>query len=171
MALTDTQIRKAKPDAKPFTLFDGQGLYLLVQPNGSRLWRWKYRHEGKPRLISFGEYPDTSLAMARLAHQTARMELAKGNDPSAQRKAQKQAAKVQDEAAKAEAVTEQRKVENSFKNIALHWHEWWSKGVDADTAAYIMRRLEADVFPVIGNQPIDTIKAADVRKLILRMNR
>ncbi len=169
MALTDTQIRKAKPDAKPFTLFDGQGLYLLVQPNGSRLWRWKYRHEGKPRLISFGEYPDTSLAMARLAHQTARMELAKGNDPSAQRKAQKQAAKVQDEAAKAEAVTEQRKVENSFKNIALHWHEWWSKGVDADTAAYIMRRLEADVFPVIGNQPIDTIKAADVRKLILRI--
>jgi integrase len=160
MALTDTHIRNAKPDAKPLTLFDGQGLYLLIQPNGSKLWRWKYRHEGKPRLIAFGQYPETSLAMARLAHQTARMELAKGNDPSAQRKAQK-------EAAKAEAEVEQRKVENSFKNIALRWHEWWSKGVDSDTAAYIMRRLEADVFPTIGNKPIDTIKAADVRKLIL----
>ncbi len=162
MALTDTQIRNVKPDTKPMTLFDGQGLYLLIQPNGSKLWRWKYRHEGKPRLLGFGQYPETSLATARFAHQTARMELAKGNDPSAQRKAQK-------EAAKAEAETEQRMCENSFKNIALRWHEWWSKGVDSDTAAYIMRRLEADVFPAIGNQPMDTIKAADVRKLILRI--
>lgn len=162
MKLTDTHIRNAKPDTKPMTLFDGQGLYLLIQPKGSKLWRWKYRHEGRPRLISFGEYPDTTLAMARTAHQRARMELAKGNDPSAQRKAQRAAAKAQDEAAKVEA-------ENSFKNIALRWHEWWSKGVDAETAAYIMRRLEADVFPVFGDQPIDTIKAADVRRLILRI--
>ncbi len=79
MALTDTQIRNAKPATKPTTLFDGQGLYLLIQPNGSKLWRWKYRHEGKPRLIAFGQYPETSLAMARFAHQNARMELSKGN--------------------------------------------------------------------------------------------
>lgn len=169
MALTDTQVRNAKPATKPSTLFDGQGLYLLIQPNGSKLWRWKYRYEGKPRLIAFGQYPDISLATARDRHAAARAELNKGHDPSAQRKARKRAVRAQDEAAKAEAETEQRKVENSFKNIALRWHEWWSKGVDADTAAYIMRRLESDVFPVFGSQPIDTIKAADVRKLILRI--
>lgn len=162
MALTDTQIRNAKPATKPTTLFDGQGLYLLIQPNGSKLWRWKYRHEGKPRLIAFGQYPETSLAMARFAHQNARMELSKGIDPSTQRKALKEAAKV-------EAETEQRKAENSFKAIAIKWHERWSKGVDADTAAYIMRRLEADVFPAFGSEPIDAIKPVDVRRLILRI--
>jgi integrase len=169
MALTVKEIEAAKPNAKPFTLFDGQGLYLLIQPNGSKLWRWKYRYEGKPRLIAFGQYPDISLATARDRHAAARAELNKGHDPSAQRKAHKDAAKAQDEAAKAEAAAEQDRAANSFKAIALKWHEWWSKGVDADTAAYILRRLEADVFPAFGHLPIDTIKAAEVRKLILRI--
>lgn len=169
MALTDTKIRNAKPVEKPFTLFDGQGLYLLVQPNGKKLWRWKYRHEGKPRLIAFGQYPDISLSTARERHAAARAELNKGNDPSAQRKAQKEAVKAQDEAAKAEQQAEQEKAANSFKAIAFRWHDWWSKGVDADTAAYILRRLESDVFPDFGLKPIDTIKAADVRRLILKI--
>jgi len=171
MVLTDIQIRNAKADSKALTLFDGQGLYLLIQANGAKLWRWKYRYKGKQRLMALGQYPQTSLAMARFAHQTARMELLKGNDPSAQRKAQKEATKAQDQAAKAEAETEQRKTENSFKNVALKWHNHWSAGdnVSEDTAAYIMRRLEADVFPVFGMRPIDSIKPLEILELIERI--
>ena len=66
-----------------------------------------------------------------------------------------------------EAEAEQRRATNSFKAVALNWYQWWSKGVDADTAAYIFRRLEADVFPDFGSMPVDDIKAADIRRLIL----
>lgn len=164
MALTDTQIRNAKPKLKPYTLFDGQGLYLLIQPNGAKLWRWKYRYEGKPRLMALGQYPQTSLAMAHNAHHTARKMLASGVNPMAAKKANKQAVK-------AEAEAEQRNAENSFKAVALKWHKHWSTGDDVseDTAAYIMRRLEADVFPVFDVRPMDSIKPLEIFKLIERI--
>lgn len=162
--LTNAAIKAADPQGKPFTMPDSKGLYLLVRPNGSKLWRFQYQYQGKPRLMALGQYPETSLAMARAAHAAARVELAKGIDPGEQRKAQKQAVKAQAEA-------EQLRAAKSFKRIAEQWHQWWSKGVDADTAAYILRRLEGDVFPVLGNVSIDEIKAADIRNLILEIQR
>lgn len=158
--LTHATIKAAEPMEKPYTVPDSQGLYLLVRPTGAKLWRFQYQFQGKPRLMALGEYPDTSLAMARTAHATARVELAKGIDPAAQRKAQKEAVKAQEKA-------DQIRAEKSFKRIAEQWHQWWAKGVDADTAAYILRRLEADVFPDLGDVCIDDIKAADIRKLVL----
>ena len=65
MSLTDTAIKKAKPGDKPVKLSDGKGLYLLVNPVGSKLWRWKYRFLGKEKVMSLGAYPDVSLAQAR----------------------------------------------------------------------------------------------------------
>jgi hypothetical protein len=65
MPLTDTAIKKAKPGAKPVKLSDGRGLYLLVSPAGSKLWRWKYRFLGKEKVMALGAYPDVSLAQAR----------------------------------------------------------------------------------------------------------
>lgn len=158
--LTNAAIKAADPQTKPFTMPDSHGLYLLVKTNGSKLWRFQYQHQGSPRLMALGQYPETSLAMARAAHSAARVELAKGIDPCAQRKAQKQAVKAETEA-------EQIRAAKSFRRIAGQWHLRWAKGVDADTAAYILRRLEADVFPVFGDRPIDELKAADIRNLIL----
>ncbi|WP_420237363.1 integrase arm-type DNA-binding domain-containing protein [Telmatobacter bradus] len=68
MALTDTQIRKAKQSDKPYRMSDGGGLYLQIVPSGGKLWRWKYRFDGKEKLMALGKYPDVSLAQARERH-------------------------------------------------------------------------------------------------------
>ena len=86
MALTDLKIRKAKPADKPYKLFDSNGLYIHVQPNGSKLWRWKYRYAKKERLLSYGPYPLISLAEAREKQMEGRKLLLDGIDPSVKRK-------------------------------------------------------------------------------------
>ncbi len=86
MPLTDLKIRKANGRAKPYKLTDGNGLFLLVKPNGSKLWQQKYRHVGKERLLSHGMYPDVTLAQARTKRDEARSLLAEGGDPSVQKR-------------------------------------------------------------------------------------
>lgn len=86
MPLTDLKIRKAKIDTKAYKLSDGGGLFLLVKPNGSKLWQQKYRHLGKERLLSHGKYPDVSLTAARQKRDKARALLADGGDPSVQKR-------------------------------------------------------------------------------------
>lgn len=170
MALTDVKIRAAKPktekngEIKANRLADAGGLYLLVTPTGGKLWRWNYRFDRKQKTMPFGKYPDVTLALARERHGVARTELAKGNDPMALRKAEKTAVK-------AEAEAEKTCDANSFKAVALKWHEFYSPGVDSDTAAYILRRLEADVFPVLGKKPITEVKPSEVRELIKAIER
>jgi hypothetical protein len=85
MALSDTEIRRSKAAGAPYKLADAHGLYLLVKPNGSKLWRWKYRFGGKEKLMALGSYPEFSLAEAREIHAGARKQLAHGADPMAQR--------------------------------------------------------------------------------------
>jgi hypothetical protein len=87
--LSEIAIRAAKPREKPYKLSDGRGLYLLVNPNGSRWWRFKYSRFGKERGLSLGVYPDVTLAMARKRRDEARTQLADGIDPSHKRKAEK----------------------------------------------------------------------------------
>ena len=87
--LTEKAVQAAKAADKPEKLFDGGGLYLLVNPQGSRLWRLKYRIHGKEKLLAIGAYPDVSLKRAREKRDEARRLLADGIDPSAQRKAEK----------------------------------------------------------------------------------
>jgi len=89
MALTDLKIKASRPASNPYHLTDGHGFFLVVQPNGSKLWRWKYRFEGKFRLMALGSYPEVSLANARAAHAEARAKLLKGIDPMTERKAEK----------------------------------------------------------------------------------
>ncbi|MCL8380653.1 Arm DNA-binding domain-containing protein [Xanthobacter aminoxidans] len=83
MPLTDTAIRAAKAGDKPYKLADGGGLYLLVNPTGSRLWRLKYRIEGKEKLLAIGPYPDVTLAKARARRDDAKKAIIDGADPSA----------------------------------------------------------------------------------------
>lgn len=141
MALSPTAVRNAKPGGKS-RLFDAHGLYLQVAPSGGRLWRLKYRFEGKEKLLALGAYPDVSLAAARVRCADARKLLAGGTDPGAQRKADKR------EAAMADAGT--------FAAVAREWtgkqHRWTKEHADA-----VRRRLEVDLFPDLGALPINTI--------------
>lgn len=86
MALSDLAIRNAKPAEKPYKLSDSGGLYLLVQTNGSRLWKLKYRFDGKERSLAFGPYPLVALAEAREKRDAAKKLLLAGTDPSAQKR-------------------------------------------------------------------------------------
>jgi hypothetical protein len=88
MALTDTAIRGTKPGQKLFKVYDRDGLFLLVNPGGSKLWRWRYRFDGKEKLMALGEYPLVNLGEARELHFAARKTLAAGIDPMAERKAE-----------------------------------------------------------------------------------
>ena len=118
MALTDTAIRGTKSGTKPFKMYDREGLFLLVNPSGSKLWRWRYRFEGKEKLMALGEYPLVGLAQAREIHLAARKSLVAGTDPMASRKAEGEAKQKESEA-------RQREEENSFENVARDWWKWW----------------------------------------------
>ncbi|WP_408585887.1 Arm DNA-binding domain-containing protein [Novosphingobium sp.] len=82
MPLTELQVKSAKPADRPYKLADGGGLHLLVQPNGSRLWRLKYRFEGREKLLSFGSYPSIGIAAAREKRHAAKALLQEGKDPA-----------------------------------------------------------------------------------------
>lgn len=145
MPLTDAAARQAKPGTSPTKLSDGHGLYLLVNPSGSKLWRWKYRHLGKEKLMPLGQYPLVTLAQARQARDDARRLLAQGVDPMEERKLAKVAAKAA--------------AEDSFESIARQWWAHWSGPRSPRHADYVIRRLEADVFPALGARPVASITA------------
>jgi integrase len=145
MPLTNVEIRNAKPGEKPIKLFDGGGLFLLISPAGGKWWRLKYRFGGKEKLLSLGTYPEVSLSEAREKRDQARKLLAADVDPGENRKAQK-AAKTDSDA-------------NSFEVIGREWFGKFSPSWAASHADKIIRRLERDVFPWIGKQPIADITA------------
>ena len=155
MPLTDTGIRNAKASKKPVKLFDERGLYLEVAPAGGKWWRLKYRFDGKEKRLSLGVYPDVGLRDARDRRDTARKLLADGIDPSANRKAQK--------SIRADGVS------NSFEVVAREWFAKYSTTWAADHGISIMRRLESDVFPWIGAQPIADIPASEVLAVVRRI--
>ena len=155
MPLTDTAIRKAKAGAKPTRIFDGGGLYLQVSPTGAKLWRFKYRFDGKEKLLAFGVYPDVSLASARDRRDKARKQLAEGIDPSEKRKAAK--------AARAGLAA------NTFEVIGREWYARTAPMLADNTKGKLLRFLEVDVFPWIGARPIASLAAADLIKVIERI--
>ena len=153
--LTDLQVSKAKSQAKQVTFFDGGGLFLLVSPSGGKLWRFKYRFDGKEKLISFGTYPENTLAEAREKRETARKQLANGIDPGEVRKAQKAA--------------KQEQGSNSFEAVSREWHQKFKAQWTENHAGRIMTRLEQDVFPFIGARPIAEVKAPELLALLRRI--
>lgn len=155
--LSDKQIAAAKPAEKAYKLADGNGMYLLVNPNGSKLWRWKYRIDGKEKAMALGEYPVTGLAMARKARDAGREMLVRGLDPMQVRKEEK--------AAKRAAA------ENSFRSVATQWWEQWRKTRHQVYASHVWRRLEVDAFPVLGARPIGNIEAPELVMMAKRIDR
>ncbi len=164
MPLTDLKLKAAQPAAKPYHLTDGHGLFLVVHPNGSKLWRWKYRFHGDYRLMAFGSYPIVSLADARAAHAAARAELHRGIDPMAERKAEKSF--ELESRSRATGETEAN-VENPFREVAARWFEKWKEGKVERYARDTENRIDEDVLSRIGNRPIAAIKPAEIARMIL----
>jgi hypothetical protein len=119
--VTIKEIDNAKPRAKKYKLADSGGLCLLIAPSGAKLWRWRYRFDGKEKMMALGEYPLVSLKEARERHFEARKTLAAGVDPMAERKAEI-------DAKQREVQARQREAERSFESVARKWWEWWSIG-------------------------------------------
>lgn len=148
MPLTDTEVRKAKAKDSAYRMSDGGSLFLWVTPAGGKLWRWAYKHEGKEKLMSFGKYPDVSLALARERHGEARKLLAQGIDPMEERKAAKTA--------------EKSAAENSFRTIAGLWFDHWQVDKSRQHVDATRRRMEANIFPLLGSRPIGEIEAPEL---------
>lgn len=146
--LTDTRVKTAKAQAKVYKLTDERGLHLSVYPNGSKLWQMRYRIEGKERTASLGKYPEVSLAEARDKRDQMRKLIANDIDPVQSQKAAKEAKKL--------AQT------NSFEAVARTWFEGWKTARSPRHAEYVIRRLEANVFPAVGNRPISEIQAPEL---------
>ena len=152
MPLKDLEVRHSQGRERPFKLSDGGGLHLLVQPNGSKLWRLKYPFGGKEKLLSLGKYPGVTLAAARARRGEAKALLAEGLDPGA---------------AGPEEV-EQPSV-RTFEMIARAWHANREAGLDKEHAKRVLNRLERDAFPVIGERPITDITAPQILEMIRKV--
>ena len=155
MRLTDTEIRAAKPYVKPYKLFDGGGLYLLINPDGSRWWRFKYRYGGKEKLLALGTYPDTGLKRARDRHGEARDLLGDGIDPSAAKQAEK--------------LTRADRAAGAFEVVALEWHAKQSGTWSPDYATKELRQLKKHVFPRIGAKPFRELTSRDLLDVLQRL--
>jgi len=151
MALTDSEIRRAKPDESFYKLFDGGGLHLLISPAGGKLWRWKYRFHGTEKQLALGSYPTRTLAEARELRDLARKQVAQGIDPMAERKAQKTAVVVA--------------TEHTFEKIAEKWLEHWKGNKSARHVATTQNRLKLNVYPVLGARPIAEIEPMELVEL------
>ncbi len=157
MPLNDMQIRRAKPEAKTYTLGDGQGLSLLIEPNGSKSWRFRYRFAGKPKMISLGVYPTITLADARSRRDDARKLVAEGKNPSEVRKEQK--------------IALQTESESAFEKIATEWHQMKSAKWSAGYASDIMEAFKNDIFPYVGTRPVGEIKPLELLNVLRKIEK
>jgi integrase len=177
--LTDTKIFKAQKREKTYMLADGGGLCLYVTTTGSKLWRWRYRFEGVPKMMAFGAYPDLSLQEARKLHEAMRNVLKKGTDPMQTRKAERehftQTTKppvvmttvkvVRDE--KGNKLVKVTPVVNGFHWVYLQWYDKWSADKDARHASQVKDRVEKDILPKLGHRPIADIEAPEIAAVAL----
>ncbi len=152
MKLTNTAALKAKPEAKPYKMADGGGMYLEVMPNGSKYWRLKYRVAGKEKRLALGVYPDVSLKDARARRDEARKLLANGDDPGAVKQAQKRQAKLS--------------TANSFEAIAREYHALKTPMWSQHHATDWINTLEREVFPKFGHRPLAEIETPDVLDIL-----
>lgn len=144
MPLTDTEVKNAKPKDKQYKLFDGDGLYLVIKQNGSKLWRVDFTFEGKRKTMSMGRYPILTLEMARTAKNMAKKKIASGINPITERKIE-------------------TALDETFADIAYRWVKQHAKqDVKQGTNTDVKRRLENHSFPFLGKMRIQDIKRTDI---------
>lgn len=155
--LTVIAVRNAKPKEKMHRLFDERGLYLEITPNGAKYWRLKYRFNGKDKRFALGVYPEVSLAEARDKRDQARKLVAAGTDPAF--------AKKEDRRQRA------LRCVHTFEAVARAWHKdhlvQWGKNYGAT----VLRNLERDIFPQIGDRPIAEITPLELLEAIKKIEK
>jgi len=156
MPLTDSAVRHARPRERVYRLNDGCGLVLLIQPGGSKWWRFRYRWQGAEQMLSMGTYPDTPLAVARMRRDDARQQIAKGIDLGAERR------KARDQ------------VDRSFRSVAQHWLAGLEKLVRAGkrsekTLKKAKWALETYVYPDLGRREIKTILPSELLPVLKKI--
>src|ERR1700733_1540258 len=149
--LTNTAVRAFKPREKSYKQSDGGGLYLQINPNRSLWWRFKYRFEGREKLLSLGVYPHVSLQQARSRRDDAKKAIASGVDPSAKRQAEKSA------------------TANTFEAVSREWLALQRGKLAPATYAKAVWTLETLVFPYIGSRPIAKLRPMDVLNVLKRI--
>jgi len=162
---SDLTIKALQPQEKAYRLNDGKGLFLLINPNGSKYWRLNYSFQGKRKKLSLGVYPDIGLKQARLKALDCKKLISDGKDPSQQRQDQKQAIKKEMEYK--QRLADGIPLENSFADVSARWLEAFEPTVVPATFKKVARRLEMHVYPYLGHKPIAEIKAPDVLEVVL----
>ena len=153
--LSDKEIKAAKPKEKEYKLFDGDGLFLLITVAGKKLWRFKYRFDGKEKLISnLGVYDTVSLQEARGKREELKKLISQGIDPIQERKKAKEAIKA-----------EEIKSQNTFKNVSIEWVELQRSRLKEGTLSKYERALERDFYPSIGEMSMTDIVRQDLIKI------
>lgn len=165
--LKDISIRTAKAEAKDKRLNDGEGLYLLVKPNGAKWWRFDFSIDSKRKTLSVGVYPAVSLSDARARAAEARATVAAGNDPSQSRKDSKEAKQLA-------RLNEERQSEglpilNSFADVTRQWLGSIEHLTSTKTHTKKTSRIERLAFPLLGNKPVTEIKSSDVLEVLKPM--
>ena len=155
MTLTVVEIKSAKLKEKPYKMADEKGLYLLVNPNGSKLWKFKYRFSGVEKKLSFGAFPDVSLAAAREARDEARRQLTNTIDPGILKNSIKRSKKMAEE--------------NSFEAVAREWHAKFTPKWSKNHGERILIRLEQNIFPWIGKSSINEVTAPEILSALRRI--
>ncbi|WP_321404782.1 tyrosine-type recombinase/integrase [Maridesulfovibrio sp.] len=152
MAITDAKIKAAKSTDKEQTLNDGEGLYLVISPNGRKWWRFRYQMNGKRTMLSLGTYPYITLQEARIKRGELKSQIAKGIDPSRKRK------------------EDQRKsgATEAFEAISREWFGKQVSGWSERHAKTTMERMEKNIFPFIGNRPISELGVQDMLSVTQR---
>jgi integrase len=153
--LTDTRVRTIKAGKKTNKLTDGRGLYLEVTPSGGKLWRYRYRLEGKENIFAIGEYPAIGLAEARTARDAARALVKQGINPTQQRNIDKS--------------HRQKENANTFKIVANQWIESRARSWTAEYASKARASLEKDVFPKLGDLPIKSITSPAIMAVLKKI--
>lgn len=146
MALTDIKVRTTKPSDKPFKLTDGQGMHLLINPNGSKYWRLQYRFDGKQKVLALGVYPMVSLGEARRKRDEAKKLVSDGIDPSEKKKA--------DKIEQSEALT--------FEAVARDWHTACKRKWSDSHSERVLKSMKDGLFTAIGKRKISELNTRDL---------
>lgn len=153
--LTHIQIASARPSTKPFKLSDSQNLYLTVQPNGSKLWRFNYRYLGRQKTLYIGPWPGVSLADARVHRDEARRQIAAGLDPAQEKKRARVTAKIA--------------AANTFKDVAEEWVAKCEREGRAPVTLEKIRWLLGMAYPMIGTRPISEISPQEALAVLRKV--
>ena len=151
--LTAAAFKAARPKDRPYKMHDGNGLFVIIRPNGSKWWRFRYKLFGKTKELSMGIFPEVTIREARFRRDEARQMLAKGIDPATVR----------------QVAIQQSGNEETFEFLATEWHKRFLSKWTPGHAARLWRMLEKDAIPFIGALPVKDITPMDILNIVRRV--